>query len=83
VSEPAELNCQELVELITAYLEGTLPADQRARFDAHLPHCSGCRNYLQQMRLTIRTLGSLSEATIAPVARDRLLDVFRDWKAGR
>jgi anti-sigma factor RsiW len=83
VSEPAELSCQELVELITAYLDGTLPANERARFDAHLPNCSGCRNYLQQMRLTIRTLGSLSEASIAPLARQRLLSVFRDWKAER
>jgi len=83
VSEPSELNCKELVELITAYLEGTLPADERTRFDAHLPHCSGCRNYLQQMRLTIRTLGTLSEASIPPVARQRLLSVFCDWKAGR
>lgn len=83
MSDVVELNCDELVELITAYLEGTLPATERARFDAHLPNCSGCRNYLQQMRLTIRTLGTLSEATIAPIARQRLLAAFRDWKVGR
>jgi anti-sigma factor RsiW len=83
VSDATELNCKELVELITAYLEGTLPAAERARFDAHLPNCSGCRNYLHQMQLTIRTLGSLSEATIAPVARERLLATFRTWKSVR
>ena len=31
-----EMACQELVEVITDYLEGTLRASDRVRFDAHL-----------------------------------------------
>jgi len=74
------LTCQELVELVTAYLEGTLPAADRARFEAHLAGCAGCRNYLEQMRRTIATLGKLTEETIPAGDRDTLLDLFRNWK---
>ena len=75
-----QLTCQELVEIVTAYLEESLPAADRARFDAHLAGCTGCRNYLEQMRRTIATLGKLSEETLPAGDRDTLLDLFRNWK---
>ena len=75
-----EINCKELVELVTEYLEGTLPPSERERFEAHLSKCSGCTNYLQQMRQTVHTLGCLTEETIAPQTRDELLQVFKNWK---
>jgi predicted anti-sigma-YlaC factor YlaD len=77
-----DLTCQELVELITDYLEGALPGAERVRFEEHLTICTGCRNYLDQMRRTIDTLGKLSEAELEPAAREDLLDLFRDWKRG-
>lgn len=72
--------CQELVELVTVYLEGRLPDSTRVRFEAHLAQCSGCRTYLEQMRQTIRALGRLPTESIQPKVPDRLLEVFRDWK---
>lgn len=75
------LTCKELVELVTEYFEGTLPEHDRERFEAHVADCQGCTNYLQQMRQTIRLVGELTETTIAPDARDELLDVFRNWNA--
>jgi anti-sigma factor RsiW len=80
MSDPGDLTCQEFVELVTEYLEGTLPIGERARFAAHLTDCDYCVEYLEQMRQTIRALGQLSEEDITPVARDRLLAEFRDWK---
>ena len=80
VKDNADLNCQELVELVTDYIEGSLSAQERARFDEHLATCTGCRNYLAQMRLTIRSLGQLSEEAIPQQARDELLSAFRNWK---
>ena len=68
-----EMSCKELVELVTDYFEGTLPPAERERFEAHLGTCSGCTNYLQQMRQTIHTLGQLTEETIAPQTRAELL----------
>jgi predicted anti-sigma-YlaC factor YlaD len=77
-----DLPCQELVELVTDYLENRLPAVERLRFEAHLQQCSGCRTYLEQMRQTLRALGRLTDETIPPEAKARLLGVFRDWKRG-
>ena len=51
------LDCNELVELVTDYLDETLDLDIRARFDAHLLDCDGCDNYLQQFRITIGAVG--------------------------
>jgi anti-sigma factor RsiW len=80
VPDTDDLPCQELVELVTDYLEDRLPSSMRVRFEAHLALCSGCRTYLEQMRQTIRTLGRLPADSIEPEARDRLLNAFRDWK---
>ena len=75
-----ELTCQELVELITDYLEGMLPEVERIRFDEHLAGCTGCRNYLDQMRRTVAALGHLTEDDLPRAARDELLELFRHWK---
>lgn len=80
---PAGLTCQELVELVTAYLDGGLSAADRARFDGHLAICDGCTAYVEQMRQTIAMAGELRETDIEPEVRETLLGAFRDWKAGR
>lgn len=80
MASPAEMTCKELVELITDYLEGAMSAPERQRFEQHLNLCSGCQNYLEQMKQTIQSVGSLSEESLSPAARDQLLHVFRDWK---
>ncbi len=79
MAELAELTCQELVELVTDYLEGTLPPPERARFETHLLDCDDCPVYLDQMRLTIRLAGTLAEEHVSPDARDEMLRLFRDW----
>jgi anti-sigma factor RsiW len=74
--------CRELVELVTDYLEGALPEEERVRFEEHLSACDGCTAYLEQMRQTIRLTGMLSEEDVPPEARERLLEAFRGWKQG-
>lgn len=76
------LTCREMVELVTEYVEGTMPPRLRAIFEAHLNVCPGCTAYLEQMRQTIRAMGKLTEETIPPKARDELLQAFRNWKQG-
>jgi anti-sigma factor RsiW len=78
-----ELACKELVEIITDYIEGALPEAERRRFEQHLEACRGCRNYVQQMRLTIRTLGRLGPERLSSAEQERLLTTFRNWKARR
>ncbi len=75
-----ELTCQELVEVVTHYLEGSMPAERRLLFEEHLAFCDWCQTYLEQMRATIRLTGTLREDDLRPEAREALLDVFRDWK---
>ncbi|MCV7068502.1 zf-HC2 domain-containing protein [Mycolicibacterium farcinogenes] len=74
------MNCNELVELVTAYLDGSLDLETRARFDVHLLECDGCQNYLQQLQATVDTLGRVRDDNLDPAFRDRLLSAFRDWK---
>jgi len=78
-----ELSCQELVELVTDYLEGALSARDHARFERHIAGCPHCTTYLEQMRITIRTLGRLPAESVPPDARDALLGAFREWKDAR
>ena len=80
MSRPEELTCQELVELVTDYLEGALPPADRARFEDHLAACEGCAIYLDQMRRTVAVVGALREDHLEPDARDALLAVFRDFR---
>ena len=75
----AQLSCQEVVELVTDYLEGRLSRRDRRRFEKHLKACDGCTAYLEQMRQTIRALGTVQERHLPAKARRELLDAFRDW----
>jgi hypothetical protein len=77
------MTCQELVELVTEYLEDSLSPADRERFEAHFALCRGCQVYLDQIRTTIVLAGGLTEASIPTQARDTLLQWFRDWKHER
>ena len=74
--------CKEAVELVTDYLEGALSRRDRARFEAHLRDCPHCSEYLAQMRATIAALGRVEPESLAPEARDELVQLYRRWKAG-
>jgi anti-sigma factor RsiW len=77
---PIGMTCQELVELVTDYLEDALQSEQRERFEAHLAVCPGCVEYLQQIRLTIEATGAVTEESLEPQIRDALLSAFRNWR---
>ena len=73
-------NCKELVELVTEYFEDALSPSVRNSFEEHVMSCPPCREHLEQMRQTIRLLGSIPEETVSPGVEATLLDAFRDWK---
>ena len=77
----ADLTCQELVELVSDYLEHALPPAERARFEHHLNLCPGCATYVEQFRETIALTGTLREEDVTSDARAELLAQFRDWKS--
>jgi predicted anti-sigma-YlaC factor YlaD len=72
------MTCQELVELVTDYLEGALAPEDAARFEAHVAACSGCEVYLDQVRTTIAVTRASGDV-VEPRAVSPLLDAFRDW----
>ena len=74
-----DLACRELVELVTDYLEGALPATERERFEAHLAECEGCDAYVEQVRATIRLAGRAA-ALEEPGESAVLLELFRGYR---
>jgi anti-sigma factor RsiW len=78
-----EMACQELVEVITDYLEGTLLDPDRQRFEAHLLSCPACYEYLEQMRALIRLSRELTARSLDTATVDSLLYAFRDWRDSR
>ena len=78
---PDGMGCEELVELVTDYLEGALDRDREARFVLHATVCAGCETYLAQFRQTIAAIGSLSPESLDLHVRDRLLAGFPRWRS--
>jgi anti-sigma factor RsiW len=72
-----DLTCRRAVELITDYLDGALPADLRLRLEAHLATCPHCREYLEQIRATIKAAGRIGPDELSPRARRTLIQLYR------
>jgi anti-sigma factor RsiW len=72
--------CQQWVELVTAYLDGALPRDVTKAIDRHLRWCRHCREYLEQMRATIRLTGQLRDDDVPGEVLDALQAAFRDLR---
>ena len=75
--------CQELVELVTDYLEDALPSGERRRFERHIAGCDGCTAYVEQLRATLAVMGRLEPEALSPEAERDLLAAFRDWRDDR
>jgi predicted anti-sigma-YlaC factor YlaD len=75
-----ELNCQEVVELVTDYLEQALLPEKQAQFEEHIEMCPGCDTYLEQVQQTIMMLRKLSEQQTFPETKQDLVEIFRNWK---
>ncbi len=75
----ADLTCQELVELVTDYLEGALDEDTTERFDQHLALCPGCQTYLNQMKETASLLGGIPTEILPVEMQGTLLAAFRTF----
>jgi anti-sigma factor RsiW len=80
LSRRNDLVCQQVVELVTDYLEGSLSRTDRRRFERHLKGCPNCTNYLEQMRVTIATTGTLHVDDLSPEAEQEFTDLFQRWR---
>ena len=75
-------SCQELVELVTDYLEGALSPGDLRRFEEHIAVCDACTEYLRQLRETIRARRCDHARRSVARGRGELLEVFAGWRAG-
>jgi predicted anti-sigma-YlaC factor YlaD len=74
------LTCQQIVELVTDYLEQSLLPRMRALFEAHLAGCDDCMAYTDQIQQTIVMLRQLSQEPLFPETKRELLEIFQAWK---
>ena len=74
------LACQQVVEMVTDYLEGALAPGDRDRFEAHLTGCPHCTEYLAQMREAIRLSGQITPEDLSPEMRDAFTDLYQRWR---
>ena len=74
------MNCRQVVELMTDYIEGTLAPADRARFEEHIAGCDGCTAYLEQMRITRRIVGRLADVPMPQSVERELVEAFRNWQ---
>jgi anti-sigma factor RsiW len=75
-----EMPCQELVEVLTDYLDGVLAERDRLRLEAHLEECDACAAYLEEFRLVIAAAGRVEPETFPPELELGLLQAFRDLR---
>lgn len=73
------ISCQEVVEIVTDYLEGDLDDPTRVELEAHLALCPGCETYLEQMQATIDRLGHVPVETLSDQAQADLMAAFRTF----
>jgi len=76
-----DIVCQQAVELVTEYLEGTLPRRARRRFERHLAACEHCTEYLVQMRATIRLSGQIAPTDLTPEMRSDFIALYERWRS--
>ena len=79
---PGGISCREVVELVTAYLDGALAPAEAERMKAHLRLCGPCTAYVEQIRTTARLAAvATAELELHP-DREALLRAFQAFKQG-
>jgi anti-sigma factor RsiW len=78
---PKDIVCQQAVELVTDYLDGALSRRDRRRFEAHIRACANCAAYVEQIRITIESTGSIEPDDLTPEATAELTELYRRWRS--
>jgi anti-sigma factor RsiW len=76
-----DIVCQQVVELVTDYLEGALSGRDRRRFEKHLRACPNCTTYLEQIKMTIKLTGRVLPDDLSPEATAELTELYRRWRS--
>ncbi len=74
------LVCQQAVQLMNDYVDGTLSRRQRRRLEAHLADCDACTAYLEQLRVTIAASAVVSVDDVDPAVLESLVELFERYQ---
>jgi len=74
--------CEEVLALLSDYLDGELPADALGSVEAHLSACEGCKKFGGQFKATVAALRDHVRAgpKLPARIRARLDDLLEDPK---
>lgn len=71
------MDCYEAIDQMGDALEGSLPTQARAGFEAHMDECAACRTYLDQLRVAREALRAIPPPTATSPRRSDLIATFR------
>ncbi len=76
------MTCRDLYGFLDEFLDGTLDAETRQRFEVHIDQCSACRRYLRTYQITLKVVRD-SETVDAPARAEAPEDLIRAILASR
>jgi anti-sigma factor RsiW len=71
------IECREVVQLVTDYLEDALDATTRTKLEAYLTVCDACAEYVRQIQATLRSVGHIRPDTLSPQVQADIVAAFR------
>ena len=72
--------CQELVDLLLEFVDGTLEPEREAQFRRHLCGCLPCYVYLETYHATIQLTRTLPKVEMPKEMEDRLRAMILEEK---
>ena len=67
------MNCRELLELLSEYIEGELPPELRGEIECHVEECPQCKLVIDTLKLTIKLYNCLEPCTLPEKIKEEVL----------
>lgn len=77
---PSTIECRQIADLLSDYLDGTLPKPTRELLEWHIEGCGPCVAFVNTYRGTINAATKLKDVEIPSELKQRLLTVLRNQR---
>lgn len=74
------IECRQIADLLSDYLDGTLPKPTRELLEWHIEGCGPCVAFVNTYRGTINAATKLKDVEIPSELKQRLLAVLRNQR---